>query len=130
MPGDVKPTMGRPTKYDPALVDKLPQMFANGESVAEVCAELGISKPCFYDWCKLYPDFSDAKKKGVGLSEAWWCRMGRAGAVGAGNIDINAAVWIFNMKNRFAWKDRTEQQITGKDGISIPSLTIGNSGDE
>ena len=33
---------GRPTKYNAKLCKLLPSMFANGESISEVCAELGI----------------------------------------------------------------------------------------
>ena len=25
---------------------------------------------------------------------------------------LNSAVWVFNMKNRFKWKDRVEQEVS------------------
>jgi transposase-like protein len=85
-------------------------MFKNGESVSEVCAELGIHKDTFFEWVKTYKEFSDAYKKGLELSEAWWTKLGRAGATG--KAKIQPATWIFNMKNRFKWTDRVEQVVT------------------
>lgn len=103
--------MARPTKYKPEFAKQLPSMFDNGESVVEVCVALGIRKDTFYNWCKKYPKFSDAYKEGLERSEAWWQRLGRAGALGSQKI--NPTTWIFNMKNRFKWTDRTEVSQTG-----------------
>ena len=101
---------GRPTKYNAKLCALLPAMFANGESVPEVCADLGIHKDTFFEWVKTYKEFSDSYKKGLELSEAWWTKLGRAGATG--KAKIQPATWIFNMKNRFKWTDRVEQVVT------------------
>jgi len=107
-----KRAVGRPTKYSKALAEKLPAMFDNGESVVEVCVALDIHKDTFYEWVKLYPEFSDAYKKGLAKSEAWWTRLGRGGAMG--QVKIQPATWVFNMKNRFNWKDRIENQHSGQ----------------
>jgi len=106
---------GRPTKYKKEYAEKLPDMFKNGESVAEVCAELGIWKDTFYNWVNKYPKFSDAYKKGQELSEAWWTKLGRVGS--AGKVSIQPATWIFNMKNRFKWTDK--QDIDVKGGLQL-----------
>lgn len=110
---------GRPTKYSVALSKRLPDLFKNGESVAEVCMALDISKDTFYAWVKKHKRFSDAYNKGLQKSEAWWSRLGRAGA--QGSVKIQPATWIFNMKNRFGWTDRIEQQHSGevKGGLAI-----------
>jgi len=97
---------GRPTKYSEKLCDLLPYLFSNGESVVEVCASLDITKDTFFQWVKQYPRFSDSYKKGQDLSEAWWTKMGRIASIG--KAKIQPATWIFNMKNRFKWKDRIE----------------------
>lgn len=108
-----KPTgkpKGRPNLYTKDYGDNaaqsLPTMFKNGESLAEVCADLEMSKDSFYQLCELSPLFSDAYNKGRDLSEAWWAKLGRAGA--AGKVQINSPTWVFNMKNRFKWTDRVE----------------------
>ncbi len=106
--------MAQKPKYDPEFVKTLPQMFANGESVAEVAAVLGVSRQAFYDWVDKYPDFAEAYEDGKSLSEAWWTKLGRVGA--AGKVGIQPTVWIFNMKNRFDWRDKVDQQISNPDG--------------
>jgi len=102
-------------KYDPDICNELPEMFANGESIVEVAQALGISKRCFYDWQEKHTEFKEAVEAGLSLSEAWWLKLGRAGAMG--KVQVNSAVWIFNMKNRHKWTDR--QAHTGGDGGAI-----------
>ena len=91
-------------RYKKEFAEQLPDMFMEGESVAEVCTELGVSRRAFYDWVKKYPEFKEAYEQGKLYSEAWWTKLGRAGA--AGQVPLNATPWIFNMKNRFGWRDQ------------------------
>lgn len=109
------------SKYKKEFAEELPQMFANGESVAEVCIQLGVTRRAFYDWVEKYPDFADAYQDGKMHAEAWWSKLGRAGA--AGKVDIQPTVWIFNMKNKFGWVDRIEQKTdhSSTDGTMSPS---------
>lgn len=124
-------------KYKPEFADNLPEMFKQGESVAEVCAELKVARSTFYLWLKEYPDFGDAYKIGQVLSESWWAKLGRAGA--CGKADINPAVWIFNMKAKFNYTEKTDinMSLSGnlnvaidpveemkKRGIPIPNIDL------
>lgn len=97
---------GAPTKYDPSFAEMLPDLFSEGESVVEVCVVLGIHKDTFYDWCAKYKEFSDAYAVGLMKSEAWWQKLGRAGAAGARRV--NPPMWRMNMMNRFKWSDRID----------------------
>lgn len=97
---------GRPTKYSANLVSRLPDCFQDGQSIAEVCTHLRISRQTYYTWLEEHPEFKEAHEEGLFRSEAWWMRLGRMGASGA--VPINASVWSFNMKNRFHWRDRPE----------------------
>ena len=56
-------------------------------------------------------DFRETVKEAKALCEHWWEERGREMAMG---LDGNSTVWIFNMKNRFGWKDKTE--LTGEGG--------------
>ncbi|MEE9302196.1 MAG: hypothetical protein V3U84_00275 [Thiotrichaceae bacterium] len=102
--------VGRPpqftTEYAEELAEAIPLMFKNGESVAEVCATLGMSKDRFYHMVEISPVFSDSYDRGKDLAEAWWTKLGRGGA--AGEVKINSAVYNFSMKNKFKWVDRVE----------------------
>jgi transposase len=108
-------------KYKPEYAKMLPDMFANGEDVAEVAVELGISRQTFYVWVRKHPEFKEAYEMGKLRSEAWWCKLGREGSEGARNIQ--PAVWVFNMKNKFDWNDKQSHEITGRDGGPIETST-------
>jgi transposase len=56
---------GRPTKYNaelhPILIGALASLGLSDEEMAE---KLNITTSTFYEWCKKYPKFSEAKKTG------------------------------------------------------------------
>lgn len=105
-------------KYLKKYAEQLPSMFANGESVEEVCQELGISRRAFYDWVEKHSEFADAYEMGKQASHAWWLKLGRAGATG--KVDVQPTLWIFNMKNRLGWKDKVEvEQESAAEPLNI-----------
>lgn len=114
---------GRPTKYDPSMLDKIVPIMAKGYS-QEVCAhELGITFETWSQWKKKgkNPEFSDAVKQGIAASRQFWENLGIDGATGS--PEFNATAWIFNMKNRFGWRDKHE--FSGdKDNPLIPTLNV------
>jgi hypothetical protein len=101
---------GRPPKITKAWGNKnsigLADRFKEGQSLAEVCMDLGICKESYYKAMELSKKFHDEAKLGLMYSEAWWTKLGRAGA--AGKHAIQPATWIFNMKNRFKWTEKAE----------------------
>lgn len=92
-------------------------MFTNGQSVAEVAVTLGISRATFYNWVDKYPKFREAYSQGQFISEAWWMQAGRLGMMGRIQ-NVNAAMWIFNMKNRFKWRDKPDPELVGDDEMT------------
>jgi len=67
-------------------------------------------------WLKEEAEFSETIKVGKMLSEAAWTKQGRE------NLKVkefNYVGWYMNMKNRFNWSDRTQQEITGAQGGAI-----------
>ena len=105
-------------KFADKAADQLVDWFAEGQSIAEIACNLGISKESYYKCKKISEKFSDAEKVGLAASEAWWAKIGRAGAVG--KVAINPPTWIFNMKNRFDWSDKREIDHTSSDGSMTP----------
>lgn len=100
------------------ICKRLPDMFKDGESVAEVCVELGIAKSTFYLTIDRYVDFAEAYAMGKMHSEAWWQKLGRAGAMG--KIKIQPAVFIANMNNRFNWGENMRLEHSSPDGSMSP----------
>jgi len=97
-------------------------LYAEGASDAEVRHALHVSDDLFERWLKEEPEFSLAVKAGRQASEAWWTRLGREGAKAA--TGINPTVWIFNMKNRFGWRDKRETEVSGKDGAPLGFVVV------
>ncbi len=83
-----------------------------GGSEVEMRVALGIGESAFYTLCEDSTQFQRTRKKAKDLCQVWWEKRGREMAVGE---DGNPTVWIFNMKNRFSWRDKQdiEQTVNG-----------------
>lgn len=108
---------GRPTKYELGYCQKLIDHMAGGLSFESFAGEIGVHRDTLYEWEKVHPEFSDAKKIGTDASLLKWEKIGRDNIInssesspgfGGSARSINSAVWIFNMKNRFKWRDKQE----------------------
>jgi hypothetical protein len=105
---------GRPTKYDPAMCDRVIELGVDGLTLAEMAGELDITRETLRMWCNEHPEFSCAVKAGVDKAQAWWEGQGRIATFG-GCDGFNATSYIFQMKNRFKedWRDKVEQEHSG-----------------
>jgi hypothetical protein len=65
-----------------------------------------FGKPLWIRWLEEETEFAEIIEDGRDESEAWWTRMGREGAIG--HIELSVGAWVFNMKNRFNWRDRQD----------------------
>jgi len=128
-PQKTKAKMGAPTKYTPAycelLVVHMMQGFSFDSFPATIYEEtkgvIRVTKPTLYAWEKKYPDFLNAKSIGTSLSFKKWEKIAQDALVAG--TPFNAAVWIFNMKNRFGWRDKMEH--TSPDGsMTAPQVIL------
>ncbi len=96
-----KRTAGRPTKtvYKKEFCDMLIEHMAEGLSFVTFASKIGISRSTLYEWAKSHPEFKEAKDKSSIANRLFWERIGIGLATGQNRG--NAAVWIFNMINRF-----------------------------
>ncbi len=92
----------RTTKYDNAKHPKLlVSMLRDGKFEVDFCNHVGIDIRTFDEWKDKHKDFSEAYSIGIVLAEAWWVKLGQAGAMG--KIKVNNQLWLSIMKNRFGW---------------------------
>ena len=87
-------------------------LLSKGYSIEAVAGTLGIAKGTIYNWQKKHKDLKKAVEDGVSKGRLFWETLGIQGTVGQLK-GFNVIGWIFNMKNRYAWKDRTD--ITSDD---------------
>lgn len=105
---------GRPTKYEPGFCEMLIAHMEQGFSFESFAGVLRVSKQTIYNWSEEFPEFLDAKRQGTELSRLWWEKTGHNGMfMGGKDNPFNSTIWVFSMKNRFGWRDRTE--VTNKE---------------
>jgi hypothetical protein len=105
--------MGRKSKYDPKYCDELIEHMSEGYSLEGFAGKLMVSKMTIYAWVDAHPEFAEAKQVGESAARYWFEKV--ANLAMKGRIEnFNATVYIFNMKNRFGWRDK--QEVTGENG--------------
>jgi hypothetical protein len=113
---------GRPTKYKPEYCQLLIKHMTTGLSYETFGAALNVSKETIYDWERAHAEFLDSKRIAFTKCQEFWEKLGideilNTSEYQGGSKSLNSAVWVFNMKNRFNWKDKTEH--TGENGGAL-----------
>jgi transcriptional regulator with XRE-family HTH domain len=117
--------MARPSKYDPAMCEQVIVMGAEGKSLTQMAAGLGITRETLHQWEKdaSKPEFSDALTHAREASQAWWEEQNR---LGLWNRDFNAQAFKVAVQARFPndYRDKSAVEITGKDGGAIETREL------
>ena len=98
---------GRPTKYRSEMCTILEEMMREGASQIEVMAKLNITKEIYKNWINIHDEFSESLEIGKVQSQAWWEKLGRDNIT---NPKFKYPFWNMNMKNRFLWSDKPENE--------------------
>lgn len=115
MDGSYKRAQGRPSEGLESLpedwYDQILTMYSNGASDAEVKATIFMWRGSFSNdlwdrWMKEEQSFSETIKMGRVVAEAWYIKLGREQMV---NSFFPYAGWYMQMKNRFGWRDKPEE---------------------
>lgn len=106
---------GRPSKYDPAYCEQVIDCLADGHSVTAFAGRIGVARSTVFKWAEEHREFSDAVKVGQARATEFWEKILADVARDGGG---NATAAIFGLKNRASddWRDKVEQEISGKDG--------------
>jgi transposase len=99
---------GRPTKYKEEYCQQLLEHLKEGYSYKTFAALVNVNTDTLYEWERKNKKFSEAKKEGVLHSLLFWEKKGITGMTTPG---FNATVWIFNMKNRHGWRDKSSEEV-------------------
>lgn len=84
---------------------ELINLYSEGYSDAEVAAEMKITVREYYKQIEDNPVFAKLVEFGRTLSLAWWEGQARKNLT---NKQFNTPLWVFNMKNKYGWTERTE----------------------
>jgi len=99
--------MGRPSKYKDDFCEQLIKHMSEGFSFESFGGKISVNQDTLYAWARTHQEFSDAKKEAFEKSRLFWETIGIKGAQGKIPF-FNVTAWIFNMKNRFGWRDQLQ----------------------
>ena len=97
--------MGRPSAFDPELLDKAEQMYSEGATDHEVAVLFSVTSTTIDNWKKSKPEFLAILKKGKALADDLVEKSLYQLAI-SGNVTAQ----IFWLKNRrpVVWRDKQE----------------------
>lgn len=130
--------VGRPEEDLEDLPDhwqsKVLAKYKFGASDVEIKAMIwewrgSFSESLWSRWLQDETEFSQTIKQGRLLSQVWWEKKGRKHIMDETTLalkdgkpvikKLNTVLWYMNMKNRFGWKDKVEQQIDTSFTINV-----------
>ena len=120
--------MCRPTKYKKAYCKQLVKWMSEGLSFESFGSEVDVNRDTLYEWAKVHPEFSDAKKLGFTKRQAVWEKRYAEMAVEGG--PGNPSMMIFGMKNVAKWTDKQEVEHQGGMSINMSYEIVGGENDE
>lgn len=90
--------------------------------------EINVNPDTVYEWCKVHPEFSEAKKIGRAKSLKYMMNLGRSGMLRVVRDEegvqrqvkfFDSTVWVFMMKNMHKWSDRSKDDPDEVDGLDF-----------
>src|SRR5690554_3298607 len=113
--------VGRPTKYTDAMPDALYNAMADGKSITQFAAKIGVSRSTVYEWAEQHPEFSDALTRGKEVGEAYWENELQGMMY---SKEANAPLVKLYFANRFGWTDKQEVDNKSSDGSMRPAAPL------
>ena len=114
--------LGRPSKYDPALCAKIPDLGKQGLSRWQICARLGIGIGNMRAWEGAHEDFRVALEEARLHALAYWEDLANNHVVESqGGPKLNTGLWSRSMAARFPneYRENSKVEHTGPGGGAI-----------
>lgn len=96
--------------------------MSQGLSFESFAGTIDVCEDTLFEWLKVHSEFSESKKIGHPKSRLKWENYGIAGLFCSKDEKFNATVWIFNMKNRFGWRDVQEIKSETNSNVDIKNI--------
>lgn len=115
-------TLGRPSKYRPEFCEQIIELARIGKTQQQWAAELSVDVNTLQEWAGVHADFSLAKSQANALCQNWWIEQARRLSQETGTYigkRSEVAVLIFALKNIAKWRDRSDVEISGKEGAPV-----------
>lgn len=119
-----KSKIGRPSSFDPDFCEMLIEHMSQGLSFESFGAVAECCKQTLYTWTENFPEFLDAKRRGTEKSRMFWEKLGidhvinitenerNGNSSSSFSKSLNGTVWVYNMKNRFGWRDKQPDEAS------------------
>lgn len=100
--------------------DEIIHLYSEGNFDVEVASELKVSIREFYRQMEANESFKRLVEYGRTLCEAYWVHQAKKNL---NNKTFNSSTWMFVMKNKFNWADKSEQVQSGDNsGANLDEL--------
>lgn len=110
--------MTSPTEQ-PSKLDECLQLYREGAGDVEIAEHLGMTIRQFRELCDDNVAFRTFVEKGSTAAQAWWWKQGRSNL---SNKNFLHGMWAFNMKNRYAWAEKTDNTNTSEIDLDIDTV--------
>ena len=104
-------------KYDEKYPEMLKDHMGSGHSFESFAGLIQVARSTLYEWLKVFPEFKEAYDIAKSMCLLHWEKQGMAGMWGG--KQFNSVSWVFSMKNRFNWTDKTEVKAEQKEPIKV-----------
>ena len=101
------------------MPDALYNAMAEGKSVTQFAAMIGVSRSTVYEWAEHHAAFSDALSRGKEAGQAYW-ETELQGMMYS--REANAPLVKLYFANRFGWTDKQEVDNKSSDGSMTPKV--------
>lgn len=103
----------------PSKLDECLELYKEGAGDVEIAQHLGMTIKEFRDLCDDNVAFRNFVERGSTAAQAWWWKQGR---VNLNNKNFSPQMWAFNMKNRYAWAEKTDTTTNGELDVSLDTV--------